>query len=151
MKNRKTYKPQSEDLKYFEELLGLRLSEEYPNPQDWWIFDGGPDKDVIVRMVHHWEIARILVDALENAHLDDDYTPGKKYPIEHPIDRYTASERRYYGKKGDPDEVIRTTKTRFEIVTQLEDIAHLNLGDDPDIWRRWYNAYEEDDFFPPVR
>ncbi|MDO5642148.1 MAG: hypothetical protein Q4G26_07135 [Paracoccus sp. (in: a-proteobacteria)] len=153
MKNRKTVKPQSEELKYFEDLLANRINEEYADkdPAEWLhIFDGGPFADVISGMAQYWDEVRALVEALEDSHLDDEYTSGKKYMLTHLLNAPERIALRRSGK-GDPDLPVRSNKTRAEILSRLADIANLDFGDDPDEWRRWYKAYDEDDFFPPVR
>lgn len=153
MRKKKTYKPQSEELKHYEELLANRIHEEYADkdPAEWLhIFDGGPFADVISGMAQLWDEVRTLVEALEDSHLDDEYTADKRYPIEHFMNMATRNIR-LRDNSGDPNEIVRSHKTRAEIIARLADIANLDFGDDPDEWRRWYKAYDEDDFFPPVR
>ncbi|MBL3575107.1 hypothetical protein JMK10_17565 [Rhodovulum sulfidophilum] len=150
---KKSYKPESEDRKYFKRILSERIHEEYKdvNPAEWlYMHDGGAFEEQVAYMAVNWDEARALVDALENTHLDDDYLPTKQYSLGHLMDAYARSER-FDDKSGDPYEIVRSQKTRAEILARLAEIAHFDLGDDPDEWRRWFKAWDEDDFFPPVR
>lgn len=112
MKKRNTFKPQSEDIKYFERLLAERIQKEYADkdPAEWlYIFDGGPFEDVIGRMAQCWDEIRALVEALEDIHLDNRYTPGKKYPLTHLLNGPERTALRRSGK-GNPDSPIQSEK-----------------------------------------
>lgn len=146
-------KTKSKDIKHYEELLANRINEEYADkdPAEWlYVFDGGPFSDVISGMAQCWDEVRALVEALEDSHRDDEYDSEKKCVLTHLLNAPERIALRRSGK-GDPDLPVRRKKTRAEILSRLADLANLDFGDDPDEWRRWYKAYDEDDFFPPVR
>ena len=148
------HRPRSADVKYFEKRLSERIHEQYADvdPSEWLdVFDGGPFDDTISGMAQSWGEVIVLIATLERSHLDDDYTPDQIYPVVHlptPVERHAM---RNGEMEGDPDTPVRRERTRAGIVARLEKIANLDLGDDPEMWRRWFTAFDEDPLFPPVR
>lgn len=145
---KKKYKPKSKDLKHYEKLLGEKLFEDYEKFQEsLYIIDGDDFTEAIRSYAMNWNEVRVLVDALEESHLDDCYRPDKKYHLPDTATRVPIPHKGI----GNADAPIHGEKTRAEILARLTEIALLDFGDDPDEWRRWFKAFDEDDFFPPVR
>ena len=93
---KKKYKPESEDHKYFERLLNIRYWEvlDGRDPVEHWDLAEDNMSDNIVRIYAiNWDEVRVLVDTLEMTHLDDDYTPDRRYDVMHYMDVTTRNIR----------------------------------------------------------
>ncbi len=114
---------------------------------DQEFFEDNSVESMMSYIARNFDEARALVDVLENSHLDDDYTPEKRYKIEHldSVDKRNAIER----AGGNPDRPVKSEKTRAETLKRLSEIANDDFGDDPDEWRSWYEAWKADP--PPFR
>ncbi|MBL3576379.1 hypothetical protein JMK10_19360 [Rhodovulum sulfidophilum] len=146
-------KKRSDERKHFEGLLEDRYWEvlDGRDPVKHWDLSEENQSDNIIRHYgRNWSEAEALVATLEDTHLDESYSPDKRYSVEHYMDIITRNTR-LRDNSGDPNEIVRSEQTRAEILARLSELAHLDFGDDPDEWRRWFKAFDEDDFFPPVR
>ncbi len=116
---------------------------------DWDLFDENSVESMIQHIARNWDEARVLVEVLESTHLDDEYTPEKQYPVAHFMDGRSRNLAPRQGK--DPDKILHSNKTRAEILKRIPEIANDDFGDDPDEWRSWYQAFDDDPSFPPYR
>jgi len=112
-------------------------------------FEDNSVEEMIRHIARNWDEARVLVKVLEVTHLDDEYSPEKQYPVAHFMDGRSRNLAPRQGK--DPDTILRSNKTRAEILNRLPEIANDDFGDDPDEWRSWYQAFDDDPSFPPYR
>ena len=146
-------KKRSEERKYFERLLNIRYWDvlDGRDPVEHWELAEDNMSDNIIRgYAQCWNESKALVEALEHSHLDSEYSPEKKYELLHlrpPVERFHMRR----DGTGDPTSPVLYQKDRATILARLVEIAKLDFGDDPDEWRRWFKAFDEDDFFPPVR
>ena len=141
-----------EDRKHYERRLTARFWDivEGKDPaHDWDFFEENSVENMVRHIAINWDEARVLVDALENSHLDNEYRADKTYPIKHLADVDTNNIAIRHGKEGNI--ILRSNKTRAEILKRLTEIANDDFGDDPDEWRAWYQAFDDDPYFPPHR
>ena len=141
-----------EDRKHYERRLTARFWDivEGKDPaHNWDLFEENSVENMIRHIARNWDEARVLVETLENTHLDDEYTPEKQYPVAHFMDGLSRNLAPRQGK--DPNTILRSKKNRAEILKRLTEIANDDFGDDPDAWRAWYKAFDDDPLFPPHR
>ncbi|MBL3554161.1 hypothetical protein [Rhodovulum sulfidophilum] len=112
------------------------------------------DTSLIEEHLPHTKMSRIaaffteaeaLVSALEDSHLDDEFSTSKTYEVVFETPAGPSHLALAEGRK--IEKVQKCSVTQTQILERLYDIASDDFGNDPDEWRQWLEIWKAD---PPL-